>query len=178
MKHDPRGDSRKYIAHHRGGRAPSRDGRVPAIHHTIYAYRSAARTGEPGSVPRRKTSASRDAQDHPGAELESDFKSRVRGRPKIAQIDELARLPRQLCRLRDQRVTRFSAEPQPPTMKTLRADSLASAEGRRRQPALLESPQDLLPRLRPVPPLFDLLHRSLQLLKNRRTFSRSSAGWK
>src|SRR5208282_6250875 len=58
-------------------------------------------------------------------------------------------------------------------MKTLCADPLPRTECRGRQSALLESSQNLAPCLCAIPPLPDLLHRSLQLLKNRRTFSRS-----
>ena len=61
-------------------------------------YRRAARTGAPGSVPRRRTSAARNAQHDPATELKADIKPRCARRSESTEVDK--RRPRRGDRFR------------------------------------------------------------------------------
>src|ERR1700683_1256393 len=99
----------------------------------IYAYRSAARRGAPGSALRQRTSAARDAQEHTAAEIQTHFKPRTTG-ANITEIDE----PRRHlgCRVRPRGHSTLSLrilQPRLPSPEQTRVDPFAPTELRYRQ---------------------------------------------
>ncbi len=133
------------------------------------------RNGAPESAPRRRTSAARDPQGHAGAGLQAYFQTRSTTRSKIAQIDERYRhFSRRFRRCRHPTTFGRILQRRSPAAEQTWVDPLTLAELRHRQSAarLLKNNCRHIAALRLIRMLYPIC--PFQLLKNRRTLSKSS----
>jgi hypothetical protein len=138
---------------------------------SVRTTRATAHTGTPGSVPRERTSAAHQMQQHTATQIQPNLKSRT-ARAQRTQIDKARARLRHPHRLRWPRLSFRATQNGAPAIQARRADSLAIAEGPSLQSALRKAPYELTPTIRPSPSALDLLHRSLQWLSRSPHFPR------
>src|SRR5579859_5706814 len=130
------------------------------VHRRTSSCQWACRTDAPGSALPRKTSAARNAQDHPATELEPHLISRSIRRDST-DIDKrgrnLGRCPR--LRLAALAVT---LQPRPPPLKYCPVDAFRPAKLQHRHPARLVPRKQLPPHRLASPDPLDSFHRSLR----------------